>query len=85
MSISLRRFFLQKLNQVVTACAVGWSVLRRQGPSQIQFWFIALAVGIVAGFAALLFRKGIEGSKLGFMGQMMFIISLALLHLCRGT
>jgi len=61
MSISLRRFFLQKLNQVVTACAVGWSVLRRQGPSQIQFWFIALAIGIVAGFAALLFRKGIEG------------------------
>jgi CIC family chloride channel protein len=35
--------------------------LRDQGPSQVQFWFIALAIGIAAGFAALLFRKGIEG------------------------
>ncbi|MFO7919426.1 MAG: chloride channel protein, partial [Nioella sp.] len=33
--------------------------MRHKGPSQIQFWFIALAVGIAAGFAALLFRKGI--------------------------
>ncbi len=35
-------------------------MLRRRGPSQIQFWFIALAIGIAAGFAALFFRKGIE-------------------------
>ncbi|WP_424975144.1 chloride channel protein [Dinoroseobacter sp. S124A] len=35
------------------------ATVRRQGPSQIQFWFIALAVGIAAGFVALLFRKGI--------------------------
>jgi CIC family chloride channel protein len=33
--------------------------IRRQGPSQIQFWFIALVVGLAAGFAALIFRKGI--------------------------
>ena len=38
----------------------GWALLRKQGPSAIQFWFIALAIGIAAGFAALLFRKGIE-------------------------
>ena len=31
----------------------------RPGPSQFQFWLIALAIGIAAGFAALLFRKGI--------------------------
>ncbi|MFV2002170.1 MAG: chloride channel protein, partial [Paracoccaceae bacterium] len=37
----------------------GWNMLRRHGPSQVQFWFIALAIGIAAGFAALLFRKGI--------------------------
>ncbi|QGX97956.1 chloride channel protein [Roseovarius faecimaris] len=36
-----------------------WSVLVTRGPSQIQFWFIALLIGIAAGFAALLFRKGI--------------------------
>ncbi|WP_424971106.1 chloride channel protein [Dinoroseobacter sp. S76] len=35
------------------------ATVRRQGPSQIQFWFIALAVGVAAGFVALLFRKGI--------------------------
>ncbi|MEL7165305.1 MAG: chloride channel protein [Pseudomonadota bacterium] len=44
----------------LTACQEGWVLLRRQGPSQIQFWFIALAIGIAAGFAALFFRKGIE-------------------------
>lgn len=37
----------------------GWTVLLERGPSQIQFWFIALAIGIAAGFAALFFRKGI--------------------------
>ncbi|WP_227419952.1 chloride channel protein [Roseitranquillus sediminis] len=35
-------------------------IVRRRGPSQVQFWFIALAIGIAAGFAALFFRKGIE-------------------------
>lgn len=38
----------------------GWQLLKRRGPSQIQFWFIALAIGIVAGFAALLFRKAVD-------------------------
>ncbi len=37
-----------------------WLIMRRRGPGQIQFWFIALAIGVVAGFAALLFRKGIN-------------------------
>lgn len=35
-------------------------LLRRQGPSQFQFWVIALGIGIAAGFAALLFRKGVH-------------------------
>lgn len=38
----------------------GWQLFRHRGPSQIQFWFIALMIGIAAGFAALLFRRGIE-------------------------
>ena len=37
-----------------------WLIMRRRGPGQIQFWFIALVIGIVAGFAALFFRKGIN-------------------------
>lgn len=42
------------------ALRLGMRVLRREGPQQVQFWFIALAIGIAAGFAALLFRLGIE-------------------------
>ena len=38
----------------------GWHVIRTRGPNQVQFWLIALAVGIASGFAALFFRKGIE-------------------------
>jgi len=37
-----------------------WRVLLDKGPGHIQFWFIALIIGIAAGFAALLFRLGIE-------------------------
>ena len=47
--------------QAITACCDGWRVLRRRGPGQVQFWFIALLIGIVAGFAAVLFRRGING------------------------
>ncbi|MDU8928903.1 chloride channel protein [Alisedimentitalea sp. MJ-SS2] len=36
-------------------------IMRSHGPSQVQFWFLALLIGIGAGFAALLFRRGIEG------------------------
>ncbi|MBV7379026.1 chloride channel protein [Maritimibacter dapengensis] len=37
-----------------------WRTIREDGPDQAQFWVIALVIGIAAGFAALLFRKGIE-------------------------
>lgn len=53
-------FLREQLSQAVTAARGGWEVLRHKGPSQVQFWFIALAVGIAAGFAALFFRKGID-------------------------
>lgn len=35
-------------------------IIRQNGPGQIQFWFIAMAIGISAGFAALMFRLGVE-------------------------
>ncbi|MXQ06634.1 chloride channel protein [Alphaproteobacteria bacterium GH1-50] len=41
-------------------CGDVWHVLRRDGPGKIQFWFIALVIGVAAGFAALFFRKGIN-------------------------
>ncbi len=50
----------QQVGEVVEACKSGWHVMRHRGPSQLQFWFIALLIGIGAGFAALGFRLGIE-------------------------
>ena len=35
-------------------------IVRTRGPNRVQFWFIALVVGVAAGFAALFFRKGVE-------------------------
>lgn len=49
-----------QLGRFSETCRGGWQVLRQKGPSQVQFWFIALAIGIAAGFAALFFRMGIN-------------------------
>ncbi|NBC96740.1 MAG: chloride channel protein, partial [Deinococcus-Thermus bacterium] len=35
--------------------------IRAEGPAQVRFWFIALALGIAAGGAAVLFRLAITG------------------------
>ena len=48
------------MSAALAASQRGWRVLREKGPTQIQFWMIALLIGIAAGFAALLFRKGIS-------------------------
>lgn len=48
-----------QIEDVVAACKEGWHVVKHRGPSKLQFWFIALVVGIAAGYAALFFRKGI--------------------------
>ncbi|MFG6560001.1 chloride channel protein [Sulfitobacter sp. 1A15299] len=53
-------FFSQQLQQALGGCKQGWTVLRTRGPGKVTFWFIALLVGIAAGFAALFFRKGIN-------------------------
>ena len=37
-----------------------WTLIRQRGPGSIQFWFIALVIGIAAGYAAVLFRLGIN-------------------------
>jgi CIC family chloride channel protein len=49
-------FLTQQIDQAASACKTAWRVLLKRGPSQIQFWFIALVIGIGAGFAALSFR-----------------------------
>lgn len=50
----------QGIDDAVCAFRDGWTVIRTRGPSQVQFWFIALLVGIAASFAAIGFRFGIE-------------------------
>ncbi len=60
----MRRTFLTSLGALLLdmkeSLGRGWSHMRRRGPSQIQFWFIALMIGIAAGLAAVAFRFGIS-------------------------
>ncbi|MBM2291348.1 chloride channel protein [Sulfitobacter pseudonitzschiae] len=60
MSTSKQSILATSYGQALTACRDGFRVIRQRGPSQIQFWFISLVIGIGAGFAALFFRKGIN-------------------------
>lgn len=58
--MSKRSILSQQLDVALTTCRGGLRLLRHRGPNQIQFWFIALLIGIAAGFAALFFRKGVN-------------------------
>ncbi|WP_132950697.1 chloride channel protein [Rhodovulum bhavnagarense] len=48
------------MDRLYVRLRMAWGILKMRGPSQVQFWFIALAIGIAAGFAALGFRMGID-------------------------
>lgn len=50
----------EQLRIVRAAFGQGWTTLRHRGPGQIQFWFIALGVGIASGLAAIAFRGAVE-------------------------
>src|SRR6056297_2873015 len=54
-----RSFFARLRRQAAIRLRGGWRLMRNRGPSQFQFWVIALLVGSAAGYAAVLFRKGI--------------------------
>ncbi|PUB18838.1 chloride channel protein [Yoonia sediminilitoris] len=60
----MKHFIKTQLRSGIAAAKLSWHdalvVLKARGPSQIQFWFIALVIGIAAGCAAVLFRLGIE-------------------------
>ena len=53
-------FMTGQIAAAKASCKNGWKVLLERGPSKVTFWFIALLIGIAAGFAALFFRKGIS-------------------------
>lgn len=59
----------RQMSAVRAELARALSVMRKRGPSQIQFWFIALAIGIAAGVAALAFRKGISALQTFLYGS----------------
>lgn len=48
------------LSQMRRQATFGMQLLRTQGPSKMQFWLLALMIGIGAGLAALFFRLGID-------------------------
>lgn len=58
--MSFRRIFRSRFEGVLSSCRDAVHTMKTHSPGQIQFWFIALAVGIASGTAALLFRLGIE-------------------------
>ncbi|MEL6551740.1 MAG: chloride channel protein [Pseudomonadota bacterium] len=64
------------LSEITEATRRSWAVLRAQGPSQIQFWFIALMIGVAAGLAAVGFRLAI----IKLQGSIYGTSDLAMLH-----
>lgn len=60
MAGQIRALIKQGGQDLSAACRDATQIMKSRGPSQLQFWFIALGVGIAAGFAALLFRLGIN-------------------------
>ena len=59
-AVTARSVVKNALSGFASAIGRTWDVLRRKGPTQVQFWLIALLIGIAAGFAAVVFRKGIS-------------------------
>jgi len=56
------------IQQMLSDLKSAWHVLRVKGPDEVQFWFIALIVGVGAGFAALGFLMGIEALQTAVYG-----------------
>lgn len=54
----MKSFLMTQISAAWIAFCGGWQLLRREGPGQVQFWFIALVIGIASGFAGLFFSQG---------------------------
>ncbi len=77
----LKLFLYRAWRDLRKRSSTGWHILIEKGPSQVQFWVIALVIGIASGFAALGFRKGIETLQAALYGT----DDLAHLHSFAGT
>ncbi|WP_112321507.1 chloride channel protein [Oceanibium sediminis] len=63
-------------------CAEGMRTVRHRGPDAVQFWLIALMIGVAAGLAAVAFRLGIVWLQENIYGasDVMLASQLATLH-----
>ncbi|MCG6902216.1 MAG: chloride channel protein [Rhodobacter sp.] len=68
MNRSSRSLIAQQMQDATRAWRGGWQVLKTRGPGQVQFWFIALLIGMAAGTVALFFRMGIEALQARLYG-----------------
>jgi CIC family chloride channel protein len=68
MSEPQRSLIARQIDGFAASLGNAWHVMRTRGPGQVQFWFIALLIGIGAGFAALFFRKGIDALQQSLYG-----------------
>ncbi|MCK0143481.1 chloride channel protein [Aliiroseovarius sp. F20344] len=77
----LKLIVLERVQNLGGKARDAWRLLIEKGPSQIQFWLIALIIGVASGAAALGFRKGIETLQAALYGT----DDLTRLHSFAGT
>lgn len=75
MFAEIRHFLALRWRAAQAELRLGWGALCNRGPSQVQFWLIALVIGIAAGMAAIGFRVGI-----GFVQELFYGASDRALH-----
>ncbi|MEP5762147.1 MAG: chloride channel protein [Litoreibacter sp.] len=63
-----RSLLREQVDGAVKACRRSIDAVRNEGLSQIQFWIIALGIGVAAGFIALFFRKVVNWIQGGLYG-----------------
>jgi CIC family chloride channel protein len=56
----MQRHLRHQIDETARAFGRGWDLIRHKGPSQVQFWFIALLLGVASGLAAIAFRGAVE-------------------------
>ncbi len=65
---SFKLFLFSQLSELRAGIVSALETLRQKGPGHVQFWFLALAIGIASGFAALGFRLGISALQEALYG-----------------
>lgn len=64
----IRGWIHEQIDAVRDILRAALRTMRRKGPDKVQFWFIALLIGIGAGTAATGFRSGIEALETALYG-----------------